>query len=214
MARMIPPYHVTESAAERKMFERFRDESGTESWTVLHSQGLARRGEAPYGEIDFVVLIPASGVFCIEVKGGGVWRRDGVWEITGHHGKSVLKQSPFMQARKVMFALRESLQVRMAATFPLDRITFGYAVTLPDVVFRETDPEWERWQVIDRDALNHTLPEIFARLAFEQRKLLHIRPSEAEPAGATISELVRLIRPDFEVFVTRGAEIEETEERC
>jgi UvrD-like helicase C-terminal domain/Nuclease-related domain/Type III restriction enzyme, res subunit len=195
------------------MFERFRDEPGTQGWTVLHSQGLARRGEAPYGEIDFVVLIPGSGVFCIEVKGGGVRRREGVWETSGHHGTSRLKQSPFMQARKAMFALRDSLQARSASALPLDRVTIGYAVMFPDVVFREADPEWERWQVIDRDALHHQLTMIFQRLSVEQRKLLHIHASETEPARATTSELVRLIRPDFEVVVSRGAEIEQTEER-
>ena len=213
MARMIPPYCLRQSAAELEMFERFRDEPGTESWTVLHSQGLARRGEAPYGEIDFVVLIPGSGVFCIEIKGGGVRRRDGVWETSGQHGTSVLKQSPFMQVRKAMFGLRESLQARISPGFSLSRIAFGSAVAFPDVVFREVDPEWERWQVIDHDTLRHTLPEIFARLAVEQRKLLHIPPSETEPKGSTISELIRLIRPDFEFVVTRGVEIEQTEER-
>jgi hypothetical protein len=45
------------SAAERKLFQRFKTEPGTENWTVLHSLGLSRRDKKPYGEIDFVVLI-------------------------------------------------------------------------------------------------------------------------------------------------------------
>ena len=101
MAKMLPhrcDASTTESAAERALFERFRDEPGTEQWTVLHSLGLARRGRKPYGEIDFVVLIPSAGVFCLEVKGGGVTRHDGVWTTTGRHGTSELKRSPFLQA--------------------------------------------------------------------------------------------------------------------
>jgi hypothetical protein len=213
MARMIPPNCITDSPAERKLFERFRCELGTEKWTVLHSQGLARRGEKPYGEIDFVVLIPSSGVFCIEVKGGAVTRQDGVWKTIGTRGAAVLKRSPFMQAREAMFALREVLDRRATPGLPIARVTFGYAVMFPDVVFRESDAEWEQWQVIDRDSLHHTLPQIFERLAAEQRLLLHVRQSEAEPTRSTVAEFLRLVRPDFEVIITRGAEIEETEER-
>jgi hypothetical protein len=118
-----------------------------------------------------------------------------------------------MQARKAMFALRDATRGHASTTLLLDRIPFGYAVMLPDVVFHETDPEWERWQVVDRDTLHHPLPAVFAKLNAEQRKLLHIPASEAEPTRAAVAELVRLIRPDFEVVVTRGAEIEKTEER-
>jgi len=39
-------------------------------WTVLHTLGIARRATGPYGEIDFVVIIPGEGVICLEVKGG------------------------------------------------------------------------------------------------------------------------------------------------
>src|SRR5437016_4536368 len=112
MAKMVPPYCLTESRAERKMFERFRSEAGTEEWIVLHSQGLTRRGNAPYGEIDFVIVIQGAGVFCIEVKGGGISRKDGVWYTTGQTGTHQLKQSPFIQARRAMFALRDAVSRR------------------------------------------------------------------------------------------------------
>ena len=72
MAKMIPSEfdEATVSAAERRFFELIKHDPDTADWTALHSLGLARRGRKPFGEIDFVVIIPAAGVFCLEVKGG------------------------------------------------------------------------------------------------------------------------------------------------
>ena len=82
MAKMIPIEFdaAISSAAERRLFELLKNDPGTEGWTVLHSLGLARRGKKPFGEIDFVVVIPGSGIVCLEVKGGGVSCHDGVWQ--------------------------------------------------------------------------------------------------------------------------------------
>ena len=67
--------------------------------------GLAKRPKGPYGEIDFVVLIPSGVVVCLEVKGGRVSCKDGIWRTVDRCGTTELKKSPFMQAREGMFAL-------------------------------------------------------------------------------------------------------------
>jgi hypothetical protein len=36
----------------------------------MHSLGFAARGNDPYGEIGFVVVLPQDAVACLEVKGG------------------------------------------------------------------------------------------------------------------------------------------------
>src|SRR5205807_6159140 len=48
-------------------------------------------------------------------------------------------------------------------------------------------------------------------LANEQRKLL--KHFESAPQRSTITTLIQLLRPDFDAVVTRGTEIEQTEER-
>ena len=48
----------TSALRRRRVFNRFESDPQTEGWTVLHSLGLARREAGPYGEIDFVVIIP------------------------------------------------------------------------------------------------------------------------------------------------------------
>ena len=41
------------------------NDPATTDWTVLHSLGIARRPTGPYGEIDFVAIIPGEGVICL-----------------------------------------------------------------------------------------------------------------------------------------------------
>ncbi len=214
MARMIPAQFdsSTVSKAERKLFELIKHDPGTSDWVILHSLGLSRRGRKPYGEIDFVVLIPGSGVFCLEVKGGGVACIDGRWETTGYGRRTeTMNRSPFLQAREGMFALRDSVLERAPPGFPAG-LLYGYAVVMPDVVFAAESPEWERWQVIDNATLRAPIANALRHLATEQRRL-HPHASPGEPTPATLRLLLQLLRPNFELVVTRGTRIEETEEQ-
>ncbi|MEI8012623.1 MAG: nuclease-related domain-containing protein, partial [Candidatus Omnitrophota bacterium] len=73
MARMYPSYFLDScSNAERRLFSLFKSDPATADWVVLHSLGLSSRGKKPYGEIDFVILIPNEGIYCLEVKGGRI----------------------------------------------------------------------------------------------------------------------------------------------
>lgn len=192
------------------MFELLKNDPDTKDWIVLHSLGLSRRGKKPYGEVDFVVLIPAEGVFCLEVKGGRISCRSGEWTTTNRAGQTEkLHRSPFLQAREGMFALRDQVLNRAPAGFPTG-IVFGYAVVTPDVSFSVRSPEWESWQAIDHEVLRKPVSAAIRRLAAEQAKL-HPKAPAAEPTAATLRVLQQLLRPDFEVVVTRGTQIEETE---
>lgn len=211
---MLPAYidASTISSAERRIFELLKSDPATSDWVVLHSLGLANRGSKPYGEIDFVVLIPRGGIFCLEVKGGRIACKDGKWETTNRHGKTErIKRSPFIQAREGMFALRNSVLQRAPSGFPND-LLYGYAVVMPDVSFAQKSPEWHSWQIIDRDVLKQPISVALLRLVSEQRKF-HSSASVKEPVGDTIQILQQLLRPDFEFVMTRGAQIEETEMR-
>src|ERR1035437_7788751 len=108
MTRMIHPQYdrSTVTAAEKRIFHLFESDPDTQQWYVLHSLGLSNRNRGPYGEIDFVVLVPSGAVICLEVKGGRVRCSNGVWQTTDRFNVVAdLKRSPFMQAREGMFAL-------------------------------------------------------------------------------------------------------------
>ena len=200
----------TVSAAERKLFELLKHDPDTSDWIVLHSLGLSRRGRKPYGEIDFVALVPGYGVLCLEVKGGRIACKNGRWETTNAADQTgAMNRSPFLQAREGMFALRDSVLNRAPPGFPTG-LVYGYAVVMPDVTFAEQSPEWEPWQVIDREALKRPIASALLRLAAEQRKL-HPNAPPKEPSSSTLRILQQLLRPDFELVVTRGTQIKDTE---
>lgn len=212
MARMMPAAidEATVSAAERKLFQLLKNDPATAGWIVLHSLGLSRRGHKPYGEVDFVVVIPRGGVFCLEVKGGRVACRDGEWETTDRNGQTErLRRSPFLQARDCMFAVRDAVLSRAPVGFPAG-VVYGYAVVMPDVSFKERSPEWEPWQAIDRDALAQPISAALLRLAAGHRKMHPVAPP-GEPTPHTMNIIRQMLRPDFEVVVSRGATIDDTE---
>ena len=80
---MIPPIVDRQgtSPGEARVFSALAKDESTKDWTVLHSLCLGRHLTQVEGEIDFVVLIPEIGVFCLEVKGVRTLRRldSGVW---------------------------------------------------------------------------------------------------------------------------------------
>src|SRR5262249_42639815 len=157
-------------AAERRIFNLLKYDPDASQWTVLHSLGLSRRGSKPFGEIDFVVVVPDGGVFCLEVKGGGVSCHDGIWRTVNREGSVItMKRSPFAQAVDGFFALRDTVLDRAPVGFPPD-LVFGYAVVMPDISFSAQAPEWEKWQVIDRDTLRRPISHAIRNLANQQRR--------------------------------------------
>ena len=106
MAKMIPAAvgENTVSLAEKKLFALFQNQLPP-TFTVLHSLGLASHARKPWAEIDFV-LIGSGGVYCLEVKGGGVSRRNGLWHFTDRYGNVNTKtEGPFHQVGSASAAL-------------------------------------------------------------------------------------------------------------
>lgn len=115
MAKMLPPYISDEvkSAGEKQIFEFFKNGPGTENWVALHSLGLAKHTKRLYGEIDFLVLAPDLGIFCLEVKSGDIKREEGLWTFTNRFGEvTTSARSPFQQAQDAMFSLIDAVQKR------------------------------------------------------------------------------------------------------
>ena len=152
MARMLPPHvpEATPSAAERKLFARLQAELG-ESWTVLHSIGLARHRRKPWAEIDFVLVGP-TGIFCLEVKGGRVARTNGIWEFTDRNGRTSRKaEGPIRPGGSATPQLRNFL---VDAVPEVHAFTVGYGVVVPDITFTVSGPDIEAELVCDeRDAV-------------------------------------------------------------
>ena len=201
----------TKSDAEKYIFRLLKEDPATEDWLVFHSLGLSHRGNKPYGEIDFVVIVPNKGVVCLEVKGGGISCKNGKWYTTNRSNQiSEYKRSPFMQAREGMFELEKSIKDRAPLGFP--NVNMSYAVVMPDIEFNLESQEWSKWNVIDHKTLEKPISTLITNVLIENMKL-SIPYSSGEPKKENLKILKDLWRPDFEMVVSKATRIGISEKR-
>lgn len=215
MARMIPPrYDKAVAVSERKVFDRLRLDPAADDWTVLHSLGLSRRGAKPYGEIDFVILIPGSGVVCLEVKGGRIRCEDGIWYTRNRYGEeTALTRSPFEQAKEGMFALRDEVAREFGSAAEVSRMVYAYGVVFTDVQSPPDTPEFEDWEAIDVEGLREPISRSLRRIIKKQAAKLGNGHRCSLAALATLGDLRDFLRPDFDVGIARSTSITRSEKR-
>jgi hypothetical protein len=215
MAKMIPPYwHEKTPNSEQRVFNLLQNDPDTEGWIVFHSLNLKQSGNGPYGEVDFVALIPRSGVLCIEVKGGRVACKDGAWTSTDASGAvHALKRSPFKQAQDGMHEVRKALEERLAGTSEFYKVPFGHLVIFTDVDAPPRDIGTEPWEVIDRGSLGTAISGHLLKAAKHQRARLRIQTSPPEPQAAIFKQMRDVLRPDFDRVISRGALLCDSERR-
>ncbi len=143
MARMIPELTQEQlrelpSRAEARFYEECRRQLSTNILVIHSTTWLYRdaRGQIREGEGDFAIVDPRSGVFAIELKGGGVSvdGTTGRWASIDRHGTRHEIKDPFRQASKERYALRDqltghSLWRRWRGT----QLLLGHAVMFPDI---------------------------------------------------------------------------------
>lgn len=213
MAKMIPPYCDDDApGSEKHVFRCLKEDRDTAEWTVLHSLGLARRRSGPYGEIDFVAIIPREGIVCLEVKGGGVSCRNGVWRTVGRSGNvHELLKSPFRQVQDAMFALRASIQRHFPAHSPESQCPIGCAVVFPDVSEVPLTPEFEPTDVIcskDLQPISASIRRLIRRRLREHQPSR--RPRHPEPPQ--VRAIRDFLRPEFYRVAAMSVRIERAEE--
>jgi hypothetical protein len=149
---MLPPTvrEGTSSLAEHEMFVHIRDEL-SDDWIALHSLGLTIHKTKPWAEIDFVLIGP-PGVICLEVKGGLISRRDGIWYTTpqrGHHAGRAqrLPESPFEQVASASAQLFQFIQRTCPSAA---KAITAYAVAAPDVEWTVRGPDIDLALVYDQ----------------------------------------------------------------
>ena len=216
MARMIPAHMDTDtvSKAEQRVFGMLKSDSATQNWVVLHSLGLARRLDGPYGEIDFVVIAPSQGIICLEVKGGRLSCQDGVWRTMDRYGIRVaLKKSPFLQARSGMFAMKKSILQHFGQNADESHCPIGCAVVFPDVPCPPLTPEFERSDVIDIDDLRNPISKSILRVVKRRMQEFQSKGRPRQPTNSEVNSISQFLRPNFEIVVARSVSIKRTEER-
>ena len=202
------------SAGEHRVFGLLENDPGTTDWIVLHSLGIARRSTGPYGEIDFVTIIPGQGVICLEVKGGRLSCEEGVWRTMDRYGNiAALKKSPFLQARDSMFALRTAIARHFGEAAPETRCPIGCAVVFPDVPCPPLTPEFERSDAIDSDDLRGPISKSIMRVVRRRLREFQSRNDGPLPTGSEARAIRNFLRPDFELILAKGVTVGRIEEK-
>lgn len=101
---MIPPRPGADAPdSERLVFHRLAQVLDREDWIVFHSVGLSSVYTGHFGELDFVVLVPNRGIVCLEVKGGAISQRNGIWTTRDRTGRTHdLNPPPYRQVQNAV----------------------------------------------------------------------------------------------------------------
>ncbi len=99
---------------------------------ALHSLNIAKHEYKRWGEIDFLVAC-RRGLLVLEVKGGRVACREGIWEFTDRYGDTnKKKESPAAQAGSAFFSLEKNY-LKPRFRNELRGVPMGWAVVFPDI---------------------------------------------------------------------------------
>lgn len=208
MAKLIPSIisEKVKSYAEKKIFEKFKELEKCDDWVVFHSYGIENHVSKIHGEVDFLVVAPNYGLFILEVKGGRVAKKDGIWEYIDRDGNiSYKKESPFNQAKTAMYSILDTLSKSKGNYFSKDYI-WGYGVMFPDIEFNVDSLEYNQQQVFDK-RYNWDIKKFIEGLSKYYREKEHFEKSVPLTHNAA-KEIVDLLKNDFDIEIPIKTSIE------
>jgi len=212
MAIMIPPRISKEvrSNAERMVFKKFNDDPECRDWIVLHSLMLNDYLPRKYGEIDFLVLIPDKGIVVLEVKGGRVYKKSGMFYHSGRDGSTVeTNKSPFVQVRDNGFSLKKYISDEFGNNSQFSKCLIGTGVIFPQCKYKARGPEEIIWQILDKSGFHNPISKYISQLC----KLFHKKHQNAYVINQTdAAELKDFLRGDVDVAISPRVIADEVEE--
>lgn len=199
---MIPPFCSPNATfTEQQIFNEIKNMKTKEVIYCFQSIGLERHGTKEHAECDFVLMTP-RGVFCLEVKGGAIQRKNGIWKIGSGERSYTTTEGPFKQAEGCRWAVLNHLQEQRVLS--RKDALFGWGVILPSVVFDYQDAEWGQDVVYDLRDQKSPFSVYLKRLEtyFELKR----KEKGGRSTPPLNSEKLRIcadaMRPDFETGLT------------
>ena len=209
--RLIPDVvYATEDEemnwGERQVFMKLADLDQTDSWVCLHSCNHIGNSRQSSFELDFLLITP-MGFLGLEVKGGPVSRKDGIYYVGGQYGYRKHK-SPYAQASDALDAFRTRF---LSERFPgeFKDCLFAKAAVLiannrPDA---DLGPEMPSDAVIFKEdmATSQSFKAALERaFDFAKRNLNKSKPLTPKK----ISAVAKAMRPDFDVSYASSSAID------
>lgn len=214
MAKMIPNQIIENcSSAEKKMFEKLKELPN--EYIVMHSLKLLEHIQKVEGEIDFLIICP-KGILCIEVKGGRVERKEGIWIFTDRYGnKNEKVEGPYDQVSKNMYSLMKYLRNRLSNTnINVSNIQFAYAVAFPDIVFDRQEIDIEGKITIDIEKLQDSDIKTIIDNVFKYHSDKFFEKYNAKRSflnNSEVSRITTILRGDFGYSQSLASELKSTE---
>ena len=174
------------------------------------------------GELDFLVLAPYHGFFCIEVKHGGISRKNGEWCFTDKQGNKVCKKTgPFVQQSKTMNSIRKYVIDKVSHNKELkerfERILWGSGVAFTSMMeFTDFGPEGHSYQVLTKQALSVMPIGAFIETLSNGCHNEHSNKSfydihGSRPTVKDCETMLKILRGDFEIDYSELNRLEEDE---
>ena len=199
------------SPAERKIYEWFKNDPVTKDWIVFHSLGIENHSTVIFGEIDFLVCASNLGVFALEVKGGRISRKDGIWVYTDKYGEEHEKvRGPFEQASEGMYSVKQELD-RRNLTRDTKNTLCGYGVMFPDIEYHNTDIDVNQAEIFDKRDGQYVGRYIKRLSEYNKEKFKNKRVFVVYPSEENINEIVNALRQDFDKALPLTTKLEYAE---
>jgi hypothetical protein len=199
---------------EQHVFQLLQKTDWASDAVALSSVNLSDNERKRWGEIDFVVLSP-FGLIAIEVKGGAVSCHDGEWQYRSEKGTIRRKESPFAQASSGFFALEGHLarELSLGLSKP---ILGGFCVILASM--RRADLEGVVGGPEMPAELTGSCEDIEnsrAFIAYLNRVVRYWQQhsrAKGDWSAATIQDVLRRLRPEFDRAVPLSLRLRATRE--
>jgi hypothetical protein len=209
LAVLIPEVPKKCPNGERIVYERLGRELPAD-WVVLHSLNLPRHASKIWGEADIVVL-STLGVFALEVKGGKVSCRDGIWCYEGPDFSTYTKkEDPWTQSETAMMAVKKAL---CDANPAFSDTLFGYGVVMPFTRFDANGVEFLPEVLLDKRTFRQEIGQYLGRVHrhWQQEYLRKHRREYRGLAPHQIGQARQILRPDLETTLSVGGYLTGTE---
>lgn len=205
-----------DSAAERRVFG-YLAEVGFSAYDVaLHSLNIGQHEYKRWGEADFF-LIGRRGILLLEVKGGRIACKDGIWEFTNRKNQTNRKkEGPAEQAKSAYFSLEKNYLNRRFYR-ELNGVPRGWAVVFTDIPRLASYgstllPEHpDEITAYDEDCKGHNSFKKFLTRAYDHWASKQDRPVEISPQ--LVKAISDSLRPNFERVPSLNSQLRDVEQK-
>ena len=202
MAILIPDQPKECTYGERLVYEKLgRDLE--KDWIILHSLGLHGHKTKIWGEADIVIL-STRGIFALEVKGGKVSCKDGVWHFGSPGQEYTKKEDPWTQSKGTMWAISKKLE---EADSIFKDLLFGFGVVMPNETFISTGAEIEQAVLLDKRDFKKNFGFYIGRIQRHWSNVYHVKHGR-DPRFPTRDEILlarKILRPDIDSAFSTGS---------